>query len=127
MPYNKTILDLGTDPKNAGTMNKDDPEVGYGLVGAPACGDVIALYIKIKNNKVIDAKFQAFGCTSAIASIEFLTRELKNKSISEAKTITNKQIYNQLKLPPIKYHCSVLAEEAVNKALNHFFDKQKNL
>ncbi len=125
MQYNTQIIKFGKNPKNVGTMDQNDADVGYSLVGSPSCGDFIELYIKIKKNKVNHAKFKAFGCTSAIASIEYLTRILKNKSIEAAQLITNKKIYHRLKLPPIKYHCSVLAEEAISEALKNFFDKSK--
>jgi Fe-S cluster assembly scaffold IscU len=124
MAYNSKILDHVYNPRNVGDMDPDDPEVGIGLVGAPACGDVMQFCIRIKENKVVEAKFKTFGCGSAIAASSLLTELIKDKNISEAEKIKNKDIYDELKLPPVKFHCSVLAEDAVKAAISDWRSKQ---
>ncbi|HZX96518.1 MAG TPA: Fe-S cluster assembly scaffold IscU, partial [Myxococcales bacterium] len=111
MAYGDKVLDHYENPRNVGTMDKSDPNVGTGLVGAPACGDVMRLQVKISDDgKIEDAKFKTFGCGSAIASSSLVTEWVKGKSVDEAMTIKNSQIAKELALPPVKIHCSVLAE-----------------
>ena len=121
MAYSKKVLDHYENPRNVGSLEKEDTNVGTGLVGAPACGDVMRLQIKVDQSGVIqDAKFKTYGCGSAIASSCQLIDMLKGKTLEEAKEICNKEIVDILELPPIKIHCSVLAEEAIKKAINDF-------
>ena len=121
MAYSNKVLDHYENPRNVGTLDKDDSSVGTGMVGAPACGDVMKLQIKVNDDGIIeDAKFKTYGCGSAIASSGQLIDMLKGKTLEEAKEICNKEIVDILELPPIKIHCSVLAEEAIKKAINDF-------
>ena len=124
MAYSKKLIDHYENPRNVGSMDKESKEVGTGLVGAPACGDVMKLQIKCDDidgvKKIIDAKFKTYGCGSAIASSGQLIDMLKGKTLEEAKEICNQEIVDILELPPIKIHCSVLAEEAIKKAINDF-------
>jgi len=125
MAYSKELLDHYENPKNVGSMDKNSDEVGTGLVGAPACGDVMKLQIKVNENGVIeDAKFKTFGCGSAIASSSLITEWVKGKNIDEANEIKNTEIANHLALPPVKIHCSVLAEDAIKAAIDDY--KKKN-
>jgi nitrogen fixation NifU-like protein len=118
MAYGDKVLDHYENPRNVGTMDKSDPNVGTGLVGAPACGDVMRLQVKISDDgKIQDAKFKTFGCGSAIASSSLVTEWVKGKSVEEAVKITNKEIAKELALPPVKIHCSVLAEDAIKAAI----------
>ena len=118
MAYGDKVLDHYENPRNVGTMDKSDPNVGTGLVGAPACGDVMRLQVKIGDDgKIQDAKFKTFGCGSAIASSSLVTEWVKGKSVDEAMTIRNTQIAQELSLPPVKIHCSVLAEDAIKAAI----------
>ena len=118
MAYGDKVLDHYENPRNVGTLDKNDPNVGTGLVGAPACGDVMRLQVKISDDgKIEDAKFKTFGCGSAIASSSLVTEWVKGKSVDEALTVTNKQIAKELALPPVKIHCSVLAEDAIKAAI----------
>ena len=118
MAYGDKVLDHYENPRNVGTMDKADPSVGTGLVGAPACGDVMRLQIRISDDgKIQDARFKTFGCGSAIASSSLVTEWVKGKSVEEALTITNKHIAKELALPPVKIHCSVLAEDAIKAAI----------
>lgn len=124
MAYSKELLDHYENPRNVGSMDKNNKDVGTGLVGAPACGDVMKLQIKVNKEGVIeDAKFKTFGCGSAIASSSLVTQWIKNKNINEAGKITNKEIAQELSLPPVKIHCSVLAEEAVKAAIDDYKKK----
>ena len=126
MAYEKQLIDHFENPRNVGTLDKNDPEVGTGLVGAPACGDVMRLQIKVNNEGVIeDAKFKTFGCGSAIASSSLVTMWVKSKTVEEAEKITNKQIVEELSLPPVKVHCSVLAEDAIKAAIKDWRAKSK--
>nr|KAG5704015.1 hypothetical protein BaRGS_032104 [Batillaria attramentaria] len=119
------VIDHYENPRNVGSMDKNDKKVGTGLVGAPACGDVMKLQIKVDDNgKIVDAKFKTFGCGSAIASSSLATEWVKGKTIDEALTIKNTQIAKELSLPPVKLHCSMLAEDAIKAALNDY--KVKN-
>ena len=126
MAYSKELLDHYENPKNVGSMDKDSSEVGTGLVGAPACGDVMKLQIKVNKEGVIeDAKFKTFGCGSAIASSSFITAWVKGKSLNEAHSIKNTEIANHLALPPVKIHCSILAEDAIKAAIDDYKKKNK--
>ena len=125
MAYSDKVLDHFENPKNIGSFDKNDINVGTGLVGAPECGDVMKLQIKVgENNKIVDAKFKTFGCGSAIASSSLATEWVKGKSVDEASMIQNTEIVNELALPPVKIHCSVLAEDAIKGAIKDY--KQKN-
>jgi len=121
MAYSEKVIDHYENPRNVGSMSKDDDDVGTGLVGAPACGDVMKLQIKVGANGVIeDAKFKTFGCGSAIASSSLITEWVKGKTLDEAKDIKNTQIAEYLALPPVKIHCSVLAEDAIKAAIEDY-------
>ena len=127
MAYSKKLVDHYENPRNVGSLDKDSQEVGTGLVGAPACGDVMKLQIKVNDSGVIeDAKFKTFGCGSAIASSSLITEWVKGKSVDEASEIKNTQIANHLALPPVKIHCSVLAEDAIKAAISDYKEKIKN-
>ena len=124
MAYTKKVIDHFENPRNVGTLDKTDPNVGTGLVGAPACGDVMRLQIKVNKKGVIeDAKFKTFGCGSAIASSSLVTEWVKKKNVEEAEKITNQEIVEELDLPPVKVHCSVLAEDAIKAAIKDWRDK----
>jgi nitrogen fixation NifU-like protein len=124
MAYDEKLIDHYENPRNVGTLDKSDQSVGTGLVGAPACGDVMRLQIKVNDEGVIeDAKFKTFGCGSAIASSSLVTEWVKMKSIEDAKKITNKKIVEELSLPPVKVHCSVLAEDAIKSAIKDWEEK----
>ncbi len=123
MAYGEKVLDHYNTPRNVGSMDKNDPSVGTGIVGAPECGDVMKLQLKIKNNVIEDAKFKTFGCGSAIASSSLVTEWVKGKSVDEAMEIKNSDIVEELSLPPIKVHCSVLAEDAIKAAVKDFKNK----
>jgi nitrogen fixation NifU-like protein len=124
MAYEKKLIDHFENPRNVGTLDKTDPSVGTGLVGAPACGDVMRLQIKVNDEGVIkDAKFKTFGCGSAIASSSLVTEWVKNKKVEDAEKITNQQIVEELSLPPVKVHCSVLAEDAIKAAIEDWRKK----
>ncbi len=122
MAYSEKVIDHYENPRNVGSMEKDDPDVGTGLVGAPACGDVMKLQIKVnaETGMIEDAKFKTFGCGSAIASSSLITEWVKGKSLDEASTIKNTQIAEHLSLPPVKIHCSVLAEDAIKAAVEDY-------
>ncbi len=124
MSYSDKLLDHYSNPKNVGTLDKSKPNVGTGLVGAPECGDVMRLQIEVENNIIIDAKFKTFGCGSAIASSSVATEWLKGRSLDEAMTIDNMDLVEELNLPPVKIHCSVLAEDAIKSAINDYRRKQ---
>ena len=124
MAYSKEVVDHYENPRNVGALDKEDESVGTGLVGAPACGDVMKLQIKVDEAGVIeDAKFKTFGCGSAIASSSLVTEWVKGKTLDQAETIRNTQIAEELALPPVKIHCSVLAEDAVKAAIADFRGK----
>ena len=128
MAYSDKVLDHYENPRNVGTMDKDDINVGTGMVGAPACGDVMKLQIKIDENDVItDACFKTYGCGSAIASSSLLTEWVKGKSLTEASLIKNTDIAEELALPPVKIHCSVLAEDSIKEAIKNLRGKQEAL
>ena len=127
MTYSKKLLDHYENPRNVGSMNKEDKDVGTGLVGAPACGDVMKLQIKVGDEGVIeDAKFKTFGCGSAIASSSLITEWVKGKKLDEANKIKNTEIANHLALPPVKIHCSVLAEDAIKAAISNYKEKNES-
>ena len=124
MAYSKKVLEHYEKPRNVGSLDSTDNSVGTGLVGAPECGDVMKLQIKVdENEKIIDAKFKTFGCGSAIASSSLATEWVKGKSIDEANTLQNTDIVKELSLPPVKIHCSVLAEDAIKGAINDYRKK----
>jgi len=126
MAYSEKVLDHYENPRNVGTFDKDDASVGTGMVGAPACGDVMKLQLKVSDKGVIeDAKFKTYGCGSAIASSSLVTEWVKGKSIDEALEIKNSDIAEELALPPVKIHCSVLAEDAIKAAIEDYKGKQK--
>jgi|TARA_B110000263_G_scaffold247010_1_gene259041 nitrogen fixation NifU-like protein len=125
MAYSDKVLDHFENPKNIGSMDKNDIHVGTGLVGAPECGDVMKLQIKVdENQKIIDAKFKTFGCGSAIAASSLATEWVKDRSIDEAMALNNVDIVEELSLPPVKIHCSVLAEDAIKAAIADYKQKQ---
>lgn len=124
MAYSEKVLDHYENPRNVGSMDKNDAKVGTGIVGAPACGDVMKLQIKVNKEGVIeDAKFKTFGCGSAIASSSLATEWIKGKTIDQASEIKNSDIAQELSLPPVKIHCSMLAEDAIKAAIKDFNDK----
>jgi nitrogen fixation NifU-like protein len=126
MAYSDKVIEHYENPRNVGTLDKNDDHVGTGLVGAPACGDVMRLQIKVGDDgKIQDAKFKTFGCGSAIASSSLATEWLKGKTVDEAATIKNSMIAEELNLPPVKIHCSVLAEDAIKSAIQDFRAKQQ--
>jgi nitrogen fixation protein NifU and related proteins len=126
MAYSEKVIDHYENPRNVGTLDKEDPSVGTGLVGAPACGDVMRLQIRVnpETDIVEDAKFKTFGCGSAIASSSLVTEWVKGKHIDEVMQLKNAQIVEELNLPPVKIHCSVLAEDAIKSAIADFRKKQ---
>ena len=125
MAYSEKVLDHYENPRNVGSFDKEDQQVGTGMVGAPACGDVMKLQIKVSDNGVIeDARFKTYGCGSAIASSSLLTEWVKGKSLDEALEIKNTEIAEELALPPVKVHCSVLAEDAIKAAIADYQDKK---
>jgi Fe-S cluster assembly scaffold IscU len=124
MAYSEKVLDHYSNPKNVGTLDKSKPNVGTGLVGAPECGDVMRLQIEVNDGVITDAKFKTFGCGSAIAASSLATEWLKGKSLDEAVTIDNMDLVEELNLPPVKIHCSVLAEDAIKSAINDYRKKQ---
>lgn len=123
MAYSDKVVDHFNNPRNMGSFKKDEEGVGTGMVGAPECGDVMKLQIKVQNDMIVDAKFKTFGCGSAIASSSLATEWLKGKTIEEAQQIKNTDIVQELNLPPVKIHCSVLAEDAIKAALADYQKK----
>jgi nitrogen fixation NifU-like protein len=126
MAYSYKVIDHYTNPRNIGTLDKNDSRVGTGLVGAPECGDVMRLQIMVENDIITDAKFKTFGCGSAIASSSLATEWLKGKSLTDALKIDNMEIVEELALPPVKIHCSVLAEDAIKQAIKDYRNKNLN-
>jgi nitrogen fixation NifU-like protein len=124
MAYSDKVLDHYNHPRNVGALDKARPDVGTGVVGAPECGDVMKLQIQVDGDRIVDAKFKTFGCGSAIASSSLATEWLKGKTLDEAEGIRNTQIVEELSLPPVKIHCSVLAEDAIKAAIADFKRKQ---
>ena len=127
MAYSDKVIDHYENPRNVGTFDKDDESVGTGMVGAPACGDVMRLQIKVNDEGIIeDAKFKTYGCGSAIASSSLITEWVKGKSLDDALSIKNSEIAEELELPPVKIHCSILAEDAVKAAVADYRKRQEN-
>jgi nitrogen fixation NifU-like protein len=124
MAYSEKVIEHYENPRNVGSFGKDDDDVGTGLVGAPACGDVMKLQIQVKDGVITDAKFKTFGCGSAIASSSLATEMIKGMSLEQAATIKNTEIVAELNLPPVKIHCSVLAEDAIKAAIEDYKKKQ---
>ena len=128
MAYSEQVLDHYENPRNVGRFNDEDEDIGTGMVGAPACGDVMRLQIKVSEDGIIqDARFKTYGCGSAIASSSLLTEWVKGRSLDEAGSITNSEIADELALPPVKIHCSVLAEDAIKAAIKDYRDKHDNV
>ncbi len=124
MAYSDKVIDNYSQPRNVGKLDKEDDSVGTGMVGAPECGDVMKLQIKVENDVIVDAKFKTFGCGSAIASSSLATEWLKGKSVDDGLKIRNVDIVEELSLPPVKIHCSVLAEDAIKAAIGDYKKKQ---
>jgi len=120
MAYSDKVIDHYENPRNVGSFAKDDPTVGTGMVGAPACGDVMKLQIRVEDGVIIDAKFKTYGCGSAIASSSLVTEWVKGKTLEQAGSIKNSEIAEELALPPVKIHCSILAEDAIKAAVNDY-------
>ena len=126
MAYSEKVIDHYNEPRNVGSFGKEEDRVGTGLVGAPECGDVMKLQIKVENEKIVDAKFKTFGCGSAIASSSLATEWVKGKSVDEAMQIQNTDIVEELSLPPVKIHCSVLAEDAIKAAISDYKNRNQS-
>jgi nitrogen fixation NifU-like protein len=124
MAYSEKVIDHYENPRNVGSLDKNDEDVGTGIVGAPACGDVMKLQIKVKDGVITDARFKTYGCGSAIASSSLVTEWVKGMSVEEAGKIVNSQIAEELSLPPVKIHCSVLAEDAIKAAIADYQKKK---
>ena len=124
MAYSEKVIDHYQNPKNVGTLDKSKSNVGTGLVGAPECGDVMRLQIEVEDNRIVDAKFKTFGCGSAIAASSLATEWLKGMTLEEAVKMDNMELVEELNLPPVKIHCSVLAEDAIKSAINDYRQKQ---
>ena len=124
MAYSDKVIDHYDNPRNVGSLDKKAEDVGTGLVGAPECGDVMKLQIQVEGDRIVDAKFKTFGCGSAIASSSLATEWIKGKTVDEALSITNSDIVQELDLPPVKIHCSVLAEDAIKAAVSDYKAKQ---
>ena len=123
MAYSQQVIDHYENPRNVGSFAKDDEDVGTGMVGAPACGDVMKLQIKVKDGIITDAKFKTYGCGSAIASSSLITEWVKGRTLDQAATIKNSEIAEELALPPVKIHCSILAEDAIKAAVEDYRKK----
>jgi nitrogen fixation NifU-like protein len=126
MAYSEAVIDHYENPRNVGSFSKDDVDVGTGMVGAPACGDVMKLQIKVEDGIITDAKFKTYGCGSAIASSSLVTEWVKGKTLDEAAALKNSQIAEELALPPVKIHCSILAEDAIKAAVEDYRKKHDN-
>jgi nitrogen fixation protein NifU and related proteins len=127
MSYSDKVIDHYENPRNVGSLDKNSDKVGTGMVGAPACGDVMKLQIEVEDGIIKDAKFKTYGCGSAIASSSLVTEWLKGKNLDEAQAIKNSDIATELALPPVKIHCSILAEDAIRAAINNYKEKNDNL
>ena len=125
--YHARVIQHYEQPRNVGSFKKDEKNIGTGLVGAPACGDVMKLQVKVEDGVIVDAKFKTFGCGSAIASSSVATEWIKGKTVEEAMNVTNKDIASYLSLPPVKLHCSMLAEDAIKAALNNVKEVGKHI
>jgi len=126
MAYSDKVIDHYENPRNVGSFAKDDPTIGTGMVGAPACGDVMKLQIKVEDGIITDAKFKTYGCGSAIASSSLVTEWVKGKTLEQAGSIKNSQIAEELALPPVKIHCSILAEDAIKAAVNDYRNRNSH-
>jgi nitrogen fixation NifU-like protein len=126
MAYSDKVIDHYENPRNVGSFAKDDPTVGTGMVGAPACGDVMKLQIKVEDGIITDAKFKTYGCGSAIASSSLVTEWVKGKTLEQAGSIKNSEIAHELALPPVKIHCSILAEDAIKAAVNDYRNRNSH-
>ena len=126
MSYSAQVVDHYENPRNVGSFDKSDPDIGTGMVGAPACGDVMKLQIKVKEGIIVDAKFKTYGCGSAIASSSLITEWVKGRTLDEAGKISNSQIAEELALPPVKIHCSILAEDAIKAAVNDYRNRHSH-
>lgn len=124
MQYSKKMMDHCENPRNVGSLDENDKNVGTGLVGSPACGDMLKFQLKIKNGKIVDVKFKTFGCGGAIASSSLTTEKIKGKTIKEALAVKNVDVAKELELPPAKFHCSVMAERAIREAVKDYEEKQ---
>ena len=127
MAYSEKVVDHYENPRNVGSFAKDDTDVGTGIVGAPSCGDVMKLQIKVEDGVIKDAKFKTYGCGSAIASSSLVTEWVKGRTLDEAQKISNSQIADELALPPVKIHCSILAEDAIKAAVEDYRKKHQNI
>ena len=127
MAYSSKVLDHYENPRNVGSMDKTNPNVGTGMVGAPACGDVMKLQIKVEDGIITDAKFKTYGCGSAIASSSLVTEWVKGRTVDEAVEINNAEIATELALPPVKIHCSILAEDAIKAAVENYKNKSNQI
>jgi nitrogen fixation NifU-like protein len=127
MSYSDKVIDHYENPRNVGSLDKNSDKVGTGMVGAPACGDVMKLQIEVEDGVIKDAKFKTYGCGSAIASSSLVTEWLKGKNLDEAQAIKNSDIATELALPPVKIHCSILAEDAIRAAINNYKEKNDNI
>ena len=127
MAYSAQVLDHYENPRNVGSLDKNSPDVGTGMVGAPACGDVMKLQIQVEDGIIVDAKFKTYGCGSAIASSSLVTEMLKGKTLDQATEIKNSKIAEELALPPVKIHCSVLAEDAIKSAIADYKKKHETV
>jgi nitrogen fixation NifU-like protein len=125
MAYSEKVIDHYENPRNVGSFDKSDLSIGTGMVGAPACGDVMKLQIKVQNGIIIDAKFKTYGCGSAIASSSLVTEWVKGRTLDEAASIKNSEIADELALPPVKIHCSILAEDAIKAAVANYKENHK--
>ena len=123
--YHQNVVDHYENPKNVGSLDKQDIDVGTGIVGSPACGDIMKLQIKVEDGQIVDAKFKTFGCGSAIASSSYATELIKGKTLEEANLISNRDVAKYLKLPPVKLHCSMLSEDAVRAAIRNYQAKHE--
>ena len=126
MAYSDKVIDHYENPRNVGSFEKNDPTVGTGMVGAPACGDVMKLQIKVEDGIITDAKFKTYGCGSAIASSSLVTEWVKGKTLEQAGSIKNSEIAEELALPPVKIHCSILAEDAIKAAVNDYRNRHSS-
>ena len=127
MAYSQKVIDHYENPRNVGSFDKTDDNIGTGMVGAPACGDVMKLQIKVEDGIITDARFKTYGCGSAIASSSLITEWVKGKTLDEASTITNSTIAEELALPPVKIHCSILAEDAIKAAIKDYKQKREEI
>ena len=127
MAYSEKVVDHYENPRNVGSFNKDDEDVGTGMVGAPACGDVMKLQIKVENGVIIDARFKTYGCGSAIASSSLITEMVKGMTLDQAGAIKNSELAEELALPPVKIHCSILAEDAIKAAIADYKNKHADI